>query len=316
MAYKLYHVDCFDWLGNQAPNSIHAVITDPPFGLIEYTPEHLEKRRAGKGGIWRIPPSFDGTNRKPLPRFTVLTAEERGNLYNFFRAWGQALLPVLVPGAHLFVAANTLLSQVVWTALIEAGFEKRGEIVRLVRTFRGGDRPKGAEEEFDDVCSMPRSNWEPWGLFRKPFEGRLADNLRLWKTGALRRISAEMPFPDVIESGRTPKYERDIAPHPSLKPQAFLRQLVWASLPLGKGVILDPFAGSGSTLAACQAVGYNSIGVEVDESFYRMAEMAIPQLASLLVRQEDRIVVERAKNNGASKEQMSLFEDRAQNNEV
>ena len=33
----LYHADCFDWLGQQEDNSIHAVVTDPPYGIHEYT---------------------------------------------------------------------------------------------------------------------------------------------------------------------------------------------------------------------------------------------------------------------------------------
>jgi site-specific DNA-methyltransferase (adenine-specific) len=46
-----------------------------------------------------------------------------------------------------------------------------------------------------------------------------------------------------------------------------------------KGVILDPFAGAGSTLAAAEAVGYESVGVERDEYFFDMACEAIPKLA-------------------------------------
>ena len=38
---------------------------------------------------------------------------------------------------------------------IKAGFEKRGEIVRVVQTLRGGDRPKNAHEEFQSVSVMP-----------------------------------------------------------------------------------------------------------------------------------------------------------------
>lgn len=47
-------------------------------------------------------------------------------------------------------------------ALAHAGLERCGEIVRLVTTMRGGDRPKGAHEEFVEVSVMPRSMWEPW----------------------------------------------------------------------------------------------------------------------------------------------------------
>jgi site-specific DNA-methyltransferase (adenine-specific) len=138
-------------------------------------------------------------------------------------------------------------------------------------TMRGGDRPKAAHEEFSGVSMMPRSMWEPWLIFRKPLEGRAQDNLRKWKTGGFRRPSANQPFGDVIASSPTRASERVLAPHPSLKPQAFLRQ----------GVVLDPFAGSGSTLAAAEAVGYESIGIERDPQYFELACASQPRLASL-----------------------------------
>ena len=39
--------------------------------------------------------------------------------------------------------------------------------------------------------------------------------------------------------------------------------------------------GSGSTIAAAQAVGYDSIGVELDANYFRLAGKAIPRLAAL-----------------------------------
>ena len=154
--------------------------------------------------------------------------------------------------------------------------------MRLVRTFRGGDRPKGADKDFPHVSTMPRSCWEPWGLYRKPIEaGTVAENLRRWGTGGLRRLSDDTPFLDVIESGLTPDRERALAPHPSVKPQGFLRQLVRAVLPTGSGIILDPFAGCATTLAACEAMNLTGIGVEVDPHYFEMAKEAIPKLAAI-----------------------------------
>lgn len=279
----LHHADCFDWLERQPANSIHAVVTDPPYGLHEYTPEQQAKLRAGQGGVWRIPPSFDGHERSPLPRFTTLTAEQLEELRSFFYQWSRLLLPKLVPGANVLVACNPLLSHIIAGALSDAGLERRGEIIRLVMTMRGGDRPKHAHEEFSDVSVMPRSMWEPWLAYRKTPEGRIQDNLRRWKTGGFRRLSPERPFGDVIESAPTRATERALAPHPSLKPQAFLRQVVRAALPLGEGVVLDPFAGAGSTLAAAEAVGYASIGVEKDETYFDLARASVPKLAALRV---------------------------------
>jgi DNA modification methylase len=238
--------------------------------------------REGKGGVWRIPPSFDGRVRSPLPRFTTLTDEQREHLRSFFFVWGRLLFPKLVPGANVLVAANPLLSSIVSSALADAGLENRGAIIRLVMTMRGGDRPKNARDEFTDVSVMPRSMWEPWLAFRRPLEGRVQDNLRKWKTGGFRRPSEDKPFGDVIQSAPTRVNERALAPHPSLKPQAFLRQIVRGVLPLGEGVVLDPFAGAGSTLAAAEAVGYQSIGVEKDKHYFDVAQAAIPRLIEFL----------------------------------
>ena len=274
----LFHADCFDWIEKQKDNSIHAVVTDPPYGLHEYAPDQQLKLRNGKGGVWRIPPAFDGHVRSPLPRFTTLTDEQREQLQTYFFIWARLLLPKLVPGANVVVASNPLLSYILSGALADAGLERRGEVIRLVMTMRGGDRPKAAHEEFEDVSVMPRSMWEPWVIFRKPIEGRVQDNLRKWKTGGFRRQSQDKPFGDVIPSSPTRKNERALAPHPSLKPQAFLRRVVRGVLPLGEGTILDPFAGTGSTLAAAEAVGYRSIGIEKDRRYFELASEAIPKL--------------------------------------
>lgn len=292
--YELEQEDCFKWLDERKSNTIHAIVTDPPYGLKEYTATEKAKLRNGNGGVWRIPPKLDGYERQPLPRFTVLNQDEKSELKRFFWDWAQKAYKVLVPGGHIFIATNPLLSHMVYEAIERAGFEKRGEIIRLVQTLRGGDRPKNAHKEFSDVTVMPRSCWEPWGLFRKPCEGRVQDNLRKWKTGGLRRVSDDQPFCDVIKSSPTRTGEREIAPHPSLKPQAFMRQIVRAALPLGQGVILDPFMGAGSTIAAACAVGYRSIGIESDPEFYQIAVRAIPQLAVLPTTNGGRVSIPEA----------------------
>lgn len=279
---SLYEANCFAWLASRKPASFHACVTDPPYGLLEYTPLEQAKLRSGKGGVWRVPPSFDGHRRSPLPRFTVLDADDRTALFGFFRTFGALLARVLVPGGNVIVASNPLLSHIVASAMSEAGLELRGMVTRLTMTMRGGDRPKNAHTEFADVSVMPRSMFEPWIIFRAPLEGRVQDNLRVWKTGGFRRVSNDQPFGDVIASRPTPRGERAIAPHPSLKPQVFLRQIVKASLPLGEGIVLDPFAGSGSTLAAANAVGYESVGVEIDPTYVEIARTAVERLGALV----------------------------------
>lgn len=284
----IIHADCFEWLGRIPENSLHAIVTDPPYGVKEYDFDQIEKRNNGNGGIWRIPPSFDGHTRSPLPRFTALNNKERNQLRTFFTEWAKVAIHALRPGAHVFIATNAFLSQLVFSALIDGGLEFRGELIRLVRTLRGGDRPKNAEEEFPHVSSMPRACYEPWGLLRKPIPARMkvSDCLREYETGALRRTPDDKPFSDVIISERTPQKEKQLAKHPTLKPQAFMRRIVHASLPLGVGIVADPFMGAGSTIAAAEALRLSSIGVERYADYYTVSAKAIPKLAAIRLPKE------------------------------
>lgn len=286
----ILHADCFEWLSRIPENSLHAIVTDPPYGVKEYDFEQIEKRANGNGGIWRIPPSFDGNTRSPLPRFTALNHKEREAVRRFFVEWAKVARHALRPGGHVFLATNTFLSQLVLAALVEGGLEFRGQLIRLVRTLRGGDRPKNAEEEFAEVSSLPRGCYEPWGILRKPMPAKMtvSECLREFETGGLRRTPDGLPFGDVIESERTPQRERAIADHPSLKPQSFLRQVVRVALPLGRGIIADPFMGSGSTVAAAVAIGLSCIGVERHANYYEMSHNAIPKLAALQTQAETK----------------------------
>ena len=85
-------------------------------------------------------------------------------------------------------------------------------------------------------------------------------------TEALRR-----DIPNVI---RVPKV-RDVE-HPTEKPDELLRILLSVVSPAG-GVVLDPFAGSGSTLFAAKGSGRRAIGVEADERYAEIAARRLSQ---------------------------------------
>src|SRR5947209_10208855 len=99
---RIVLADCFEWLSRIPQNSIHAIVTDPPYGVKEYEFDQIEKRSNGNGGIWRIPPSFDGSMRSPLPRFTALDQKERKILQGFFTRWAEVVIHALRPGGHVF----------------------------------------------------------------------------------------------------------------------------------------------------------------------------------------------------------------------
>lgn len=48
---RIVHADCFEGLGRIPENTLHAIVTDPPYGVKEYDFEQIEKRANGNGGI-------------------------------------------------------------------------------------------------------------------------------------------------------------------------------------------------------------------------------------------------------------------------
>lgn len=64
--------------------------------------------------------------------------------------------------------------------------------------------------------------------------------------------------------------------HPTEKPDALLQTLLSVVCP-ANSVVLDPFAGSGSTLTAAASIGRKAIGIEADERFCEVAALRLAQ---------------------------------------
>jgi len=64
--------------------------------------------------------------------------------------------------------------------------------------------------------------------------------------------------------------------HPTVKPTALMRYLCRLITPTG-GTVLDPYMGSGSTGKAAVSEGFDFIGCELDEEYYKIATARINQ---------------------------------------
>ena len=91
-------------------------------------------------------------------------------------------------------------------------------------------------------------------------------------------------FPVFKYQAKAPKKERPVIEredgtkiqHPTVKPLALLEWLVELVTPPG-GVVLDPFAGSGTTLQAALNKGFTPIGIEQDADYIKLIEKRLEQ---------------------------------------
>ena len=118
-----------------------------------------------------------------------------------------------------------------------------------------------------------RPIFEPILWFMKPYKigGTIADNLLEYGLGAYNEsiIQSFSQLPNNLISFRTSK--SDIGLHPTQKPLELMKYLIELVSKEGQ-TILDPFAGSGTTLIACKELNRNFIGFEKNKSYYITAK--------------------------------------------
>ena len=86
-------------------------------------------------------------------------------------------------------------------------------------------------------------------------------------------------FPVFKYQAKAPKKERPVIEredgskiqHPTVKPVALMEWLVELITPPG-GTVLDPFAGSGTTLEASRNKNFHAIGIEQDADYIKLIE--------------------------------------------
>ena len=83
------------------------------------------------------------------------------------------------------------------------------------------------------------------------------------------------------KTSKSERHNGDANTHPTVKPVDLMRYLCRLVTPKG-GTVLDPFMGSGSTGMAAKDEGFNFIGIEKDEEYYKICESRITRFAPLM----------------------------------
>jgi site-specific DNA-methyltransferase (adenine-specific) len=337
MAITLHHGDCLDVLKKLPPNSVDAIVTDPPYGLSDHDPddvtkcltawvngqEYLHKKNGFMGKFW--------DSWVPGPE-----------------VWREAIR-VIKPGGYLLAFAGTRTMDLMSIAIRLGGFELQERIssdpetpsgAALLAWVYGSGMPKSHNvgKAIEKLTSIPdaerkrlveqwighgtglKPSWEPIIVARKPLSAKMEWNVNLpeWESvearegRLLREISRQtverdidntmsamgIPNSDQVLSmfdiggpppvkkepvmasgavvldrpsrffycGKAGVADRDGSKHPTVKPVALMRHLVRLVTPPG-GVVMDPFAGSGTTGAAAIENGVDAILIEREDQY-------------------------------------------------
>ena len=163
-------------------------------------------------------------------------------------------------------------------------------------------------QEVEEEITVGTSEWEGWGtalkpahepivMARKPIDGSVADNILEHRTGAINidesRVEGQDRFPaNVIHDGlneewarffycaKASKKEKGDTKHPTVKPINLMRYLVKLITPKG-GIVLDPFAGTGTTGEACILESKKYYLIEAEPSYFKDMETRLNRYGGL-----------------------------------
>lgn len=293
---QVTQADCFELLARLPAESIDCLLTDPPYGisLDEWDVLHQNTNSAllgqspaqrGKSGFRR--------RGKPINGWRAADREIPREYQAFMERFARAAFPALKPGASalLFGARRTVHRAIV--AMEDAGFllrdvlawEKpaahhRAQRLSVVLQRRGLEAEAARWQDFRLGNLAPR--WEPIAWFFKPYRHTITDNILLHGLGAVAVDSAAAlalgdgkRATNLIRCGFGAEHGDGAARvHEAQKPVRLLEFLTELVTCRGQ-VVLDPFAGSGSTAVACIRAGRHFVGGEQLSAFVAAAARRI-----------------------------------------
>lgn len=282
----MIHGDSREKLSCFKDNTFHSVVTDPPYALDSVV------RRFGKAGS--APAKSDGPTgvyERASARFVGQTWDTGDTAFS--EEFWREVLRVLRPGGHLLAFGGTRTYHRLAVAIESAGFDIRDQMAWVY----GTGFPK-SHEVAKGVGSALKPAWEPIVMARKNPEGTLAANWSKWQCGGLgveecRGEGGRFPTnlahdgsdevaqclpegaPRFFWSPKASKKDRDtngsvVNTHGTVKPSALMSHYVSLVTTPG-GLVLDPFAGSGSTGVGALLAGRKFVGIERDATFVSIA---------------------------------------------
>jgi site-specific DNA-methyltransferase (adenine-specific) len=202
--------------------------------------------------------------------------------------WAIELFRVCKEGALVAAFNSTRTMAHLQVALERAGFYARDCMVYR----RASGIPKGlnlqaklkqkgmeSHSEWEGWHSCLRNEWEAIVVVQKPLINNYVETLMKNGIGLFRAQNEDGSFQsNILEN--IPRDSEDFENvHCTVKPLALMEKLVHLFVPVSpEHLVLDPFAGSGTTLVAASKAGCSYVGIEMVPEYVAIAQQRLEQV--------------------------------------
>lgn len=268
-------------------DSVHLFLSDIPYGisLDDWDVLHSNTNsallgqspaQAGKAGFRR--------RGKPINGWSQADRNIGDEYEDWCRSWAQMVFPKMKTGASLLVFGARRTIHRAANALEESGFLLKDMLAWLKPVaHHRAQRVSGVFERRGQPADA--ASWRGWRLgnlapifepiawFVKPYKigGTITDNLTENEVGAMNVAACRIggaPPTNALSFGFEPGEARF---HEAQKPLKLVEFLIRLTTREGQ-VVLDPFAGSGTTALAAKRLGRHFIAFEMLPEFHAVAD--------------------------------------------
>ncbi|MBQ9235321.1 MAG: site-specific DNA-methyltransferase [Alphaproteobacteria bacterium] len=288
---EIQNGDCRELIKSIDNNSIDLILSDIPYGISADTWDVIHQN-TNSALLGSSPAQIKAGNifkkrGKPLNGWSEADKLIPKQYYDWVLTWVYDWLRVLNPGGSAFVFAGRRMAHRCICAFEDAGF--------IYKDMLGWDKQKAAHRAQHISCVFDRRNdyitshkWTGWRVgnlrpifepilwFMKPYKigGTLADNVLEYDLGAYNEniLSKYHQKPDNIFHIEAQTTDKGL--HPTQKPLQLMKLLIELTTKKNQ-IVLDPFAGSSTTLIAALELDRHFIGFEQDENYFTISQNRI-----------------------------------------
>ncbi len=285
--------DSIDWIHHIPDESVHMILSDIPYGIgteiWDVLHNNTNTAYLGTSPAQRKAGAVFRKRGKPINGWSEADRLIPHQYYEWCMQWAASWFRVLKPGGSAVIFAGRRLSHRCVCAMEDAGFSLKDTLAWLrEQAPHRAQRISIVYERRGDIETS--KNWEGWRLgnlrptfepilwFTKPYKigTTITDNVLKYGTGAYN----EKAFLKYVERSenviRCGFASGEGGLHPTQKPLRLTQALVELCTLPGH-IVLDPFAGSGTTLVAAKSLGRRYLGCELEPEYVEVCKKRISE---------------------------------------